>query len=468
MKILKISSRFLCAIVIASSALAAVSCDKDENFGIDANEQGIQGGDHGDRKEFVQTRKLLLFYECGFNSLYSYIKDDMEKELVKGFIPRNGRSDDILLVFSRLARNGNYVNQPSYLRRLYTDAEGTMVSDTLLTLPAETIASSPETMRTVLNYARSAFPSKSYGLIFASHGSGWLPENYFFDPSAYEREHSAPGGKAKSAPSFQRAPIPSGSLAATDPYFGMTRSIGNDAERIDSGPGSPYIVQHEMSINEFVSGIPFHLDYVLFDMCFSSGVEIYYGLKDVADFVMGSPCEVMADGMFDYTTVTSYLIGRETPDLKGLADDSFKRYDSRTGIERSAIVSLSSSAGMEALAATCKSLFETYRAALSVVDYTQVQGYYRSGRHYFFDLEDALVKCGASQADLAVLKNALDGSILYKNATPSFLGHSSPNSSGFTINSTCGISIYLPCAGTPLLDSFYKQEAWNSAVSLVK
>ncbi|MBP5217483.1 MAG: hypothetical protein J6Z47_00865 [Bacteroidales bacterium] len=468
MKILKISSRFLCAIVIASSALAAVSCDKDDNFGIDANEQGIKGGDHGDRKEFVQTRKVLLFYECGFNSLYSYIKEDMERELVKGFIPRNGRNDDILLVFSRLARNGNYVNQPSYLRRLYTDAEGTMVSDTLLTLPAETIASSPETMRSVLNYAKSAFPSKGYGLIFASHGSGWLPATYYSDPSAYEKEHSAPGGKAKSAPSFPRAPIPSGSLEETDPYFGMTRSIGNDAEKVESGPGSPYIAQHEMSIGEFVSGIPFHLDYVLFDMCFSAGAELYYGLKDVADFVMGSPCEVMADGMFDYTTVTSYLIGRETPDLEGLADDSFKRYDSRTGVERSAVVSLSKSAGMEALAATCKSLFETYRAALSFLDYTKVQGYYRSGRHYFFDLEDVFVKCGASQADLALLKNALDGCILYKNATPSFLGYSSPNSSGFTIDTTCGVSIYLPCAGTPLLDSLYKLEAWNSAVSLVK
>ena len=464
MKIFKISNKFLWVIAIAVTALAGASCDKDDDFGIDGKEQGIQsGGSHGERKEFEQTRKVLLFYECAFNSLYSYIKEDMEEELVQGFIPKNGRNDDVLLVYSRIARNGNYVDQPSYLRRLYTDSEGTVVSDTLLTLPPETRAADPETMRTVLNHVKGAFPSKGYGLIFASHGSGWLPENYYSNPSAYEREHSQPGAKTQFGLKFQRAPIPEGDLSETDPFYGLTRSIGNDAERVGSS-----LIQHEMSIGEFVSGIPFHLDYILFDMCFSSGAEIYYGLKDVADYVMGSPCEVMADGMFDYTTVTSYLIGRETPDLYRLAEDSFKRYDSRTGFERSAALSLSSSAGMEALASVCKPLFETYRTALNNVDYTTVQGYYRSGRHYFFDLEDAFVKCGASQTDLNILRNAIDGCILYKNATPTFLGPVTPGSSGFAIDTCCGMSIYLPCAGTSLLDSMYKQEEWNKAVSIVK
>ena len=159
---------------------------------------------------------------------------------------------------------------------------------------------------------------------------------------------------------------------------------------------------------------------------------------------MGSPCEVMADGMFDYTTVTSYLIGRETPDLEGLADAAFKRYDSRTGIERSAIVSLARTAGTEALASVCKSLFDTYRTALYNVDYTKVQGYYRSGRHYFFDLEDALVKCGASQADLTILRNALDGFILYKNTTPNFLGPTS------TTSATWGFSAAVSVRMMPL------------------
>lgn len=465
MKIFKISSKFLCAIAIALTAFAGVSCDKDDDFGIDEKEQGIHsGGNHGERKEFEQTRRVLIFYECAFNSLYSYIKEDMEQELVQGYIPKNTRNDDILLVYSKIARNGNYASQPSYLRRLYTDAEGTVVSDTLLTLPPEMRAADPATMRKILTHARGAFPSKGYGLVFASHGSGWLPEDYYFNPSAYERNHALPGSKVKSAPASRRAPVPEGSLAETDPYYGLTRSIGQDVERTDGSE-----IRHEMDIAQFVSGIPFHLDYVLFDMCFSSGAELYYGLKDVADYVMGSPCEVMADGMFDYTTMTSYLIGRETPDLQGLADDSFKRYDSRTDyFERSAIVSLSKSAGMDALATVCKSLFETYRTAINGLEYNNVQGYYRSGRHYFFDLEDVLVKCGASQADLTALRNALDGCIVYKNATPGFLWHPDKHNTGFKVETCCGISIYLPCGGTTLLDSMYKLEAWNKAVSLVK
>lgn len=102
MRLLNISTKFLCAAAITLAAIAGTSCDKDDNFGIDGSEQGIQGGNHGDRKEFVQTRKVLLFYECGFNSLYPYIREDMDEELVKGFIPKNGRNDDILLVFRGL------------------------------------------------------------------------------------------------------------------------------------------------------------------------------------------------------------------------------------------------------------------------------------------------------------------------------------------------------------------------------
>ena len=62
---------------------------------------------------------------------------------------------------------------------------------------------------------------------------------------------------------------------------------------------------------------------------------------------------------------------------------------------------------------------------------------------------------------MSALREAIARSIVYKDATPSFLGE-------FDIKTYSGYSIYLPCNGTPLLDSYYKDEPWNKAIGLVK
>ena len=74
---------------------------------------------------------------------------------------------------------------------------------------------------------------------------------------------------------------------------------------------------------------------------------------------------------------------------------------------------------------------------------------------------DIFEKSGVSAEDLATLKSAMDRCIVYKAATPSFI-------STFEIKNYSGLSMYLPCAGTALLDSYYKEEPWNKAVGLVK
>ena len=64
-------------------------------------------------------RRVLLFYECAFNDIGSYMRrnmEDQQKGLPAGHIP--GKYGDVLLVYSRIAENGHTpVN--SYLRRIY-------------------------------------------------------------------------------------------------------------------------------------------------------------------------------------------------------------------------------------------------------------------------------------------------------------------------------------------------------------
>lgn len=407
------------------------------------------------------NRKVLLFYECGVNNLTSYLKNNMdgtEKGLPAGYVPRE--SGDVVLIYSRYSKGAfNYTPVESHLRRIYKKPNGKIVSDTLKTFGTETIAASSSTMRQVLTYVKDEFPAKGYGLVFSSHGSGWLPAGYYYSPSRFEDDHKGEVGTSRQGIAAQsvghpRLPVPEGDLPDTDPFYGMTRSIGQDYIK-----GSYY--GHEMSVSEFADAIPYHLDYLLFDMCFSGGVEVAYGLKDKADYLGLSPAEVLGDGMFNYTKITSFLLNRETPDLEGLFRDSFEMYDKQSGAYRSSTVNLVRTSGLDNLASVCARMINEYSDTLADAPVDDIQGYYRQGRHYFYDLVDIFEKCGASKADLEDLDKAVDGCVIYKNSTGQFLEE-------YDIKAYSGFSMYLPCAGTPLLDLYYRKEVWNNATRLVK
>ena len=407
------------------------------------------------------NRKVLLFYECGVNNLTSYLKNNMdgtEKGLPAGYVPRE--SGDVVLIYSRYSKGAfNYTPVESHLRRIYKKPNGKIVSDTLKTFGTETIAASSSTMRQVLTYVKDEFPAKGYGLVFSSHGSGWLPAGYYYSPSRFEDDHKGEVGTSRQGIAAQsvghpRLPVPEGDLPDTDPFYGMTRSIGQDYIK-----GSYY--GHEMSVSEFADAIPYHLDYLLFDMCFTGGVEVAYGLKDKADYLGLSPAEVLGDGMFNYTKITSFLLNRETPDLEGLFKDSFEMYDKQSGAYRSSTVNIVRTSGLDNLASVCARMINEYSDALADAPVDDIQGYYRQGRHYFYDLVDIFEKCGASKADLEDLDKAVDGCVIYKNSTGQFL-------EDYDIKAYSGFSMYLPCAGTPLLDLYYRKEVWNNATRLVK
>ena len=441
MDIIRTITRFLAAALVMTAA-----------FGCDKNRHNTEEPESADRR-------VLLFYECAFNDIGSYMRrnmEDQQKGLPAGHIP--GKYGDVLLVYSRIAENGHTpVN--SYLRRIYKTSKGKVISDTLKVFGKETIAASPSTLSEVLTLVKEKFPAKGYGLVVSSHGSGWLPAGYYYSPSRFEDDHKGEVGTSRQGIAVQsvghpRLPVPEGDLPDTDPFYGMTRSIGQDYIK-----GSYY--GHEMSVSEFADAIPYHLDYLLFDMCFTGGVEVAYGLKDKADYLGLSPAEVLGDGMFNYTKITSFLLNRETPDLEGLFKDSFEMYDKQSGAYRSSTVNLVRTSGLDNLASVCARMINEYSDALADAPVDDIQGYYRQGRHYFYDLVDIFEKCGASKADLEDLDKAVDGCVIYKNSTGQFL-------EDYDIKAYSGFSMYLPCAGTPLLDLYYRKEVWNNATRLVK
>lgn len=68
-----------------------------------------------------------------------------------------------------------------------------------------------------------------------------------------------------------------------------------------------------------------HTEYILFDACYMSSVEVAYELKDVTHYLIASPTEVISYG-FPYITMGKHLLG--TPNYKGITDSFISFYSS--------------------------------------------------------------------------------------------------------------------------------------------
>ena len=440
----------LLVILLVLSAL--VSCQRDPYFSFDSNDPSEDAGSWAEktRVESEETRSVMLIYSAGYNSL-AYELDKNIRELELGFIPqRSTRADHILLVYSKLtALNEDGLPTSDYntptnsaLFRMYKN-NGEIVRDTIRVWGGDINACDPRTIREVCQTAYDMFPAKSYGMVFTSHASGWLPSGYYNDPNAYENQASV--WKKSSFESRRRWTFPE-----ITESFPAVKSLGQD-----NVPGNPM----EIELETFADAIPFHMDYILIDACLSGCVEVAYQLKGKADIVGFSQTEVLKQG-FDYISIASRLL-QSSPDPVQVCKDYFARYDVQTGQNRSATISAVDTREMEPLAEICKALFEKYRNKLVNMSGSSVQGYFRYNRHFFYDLMDILVRAGITAEEEAALQEALDRCVVYKAATDYFLT--------IRIRTACGLSMYLPSMGSDYLDGFYREHiAWNQATLLVK
>ena len=240
------------------------------------------------------ARQTLLMYFCG-TDLYSYFKNnlsDVAKALSRNILPL-GR----IVAFTQPAASEGYV-----VEYRYDEAANACERDTLIRytpLPGRT--TDPAVMERILGDMAAAAPAERFGLHLASHAKGWLPAS--IESSSWLRSNARR----------------TDDLWRKIPGAAETRWFGHDRGR--------YMDISELAAAIDGSGVRF--DYLLFDACFMSSVEALYDLRRAADYIVASPCEVMAHG-FPYDTVIPSLF----------ADDG-ARYD---------------------LAAACRNVYEYYNA----------------------------------------------------------------------------------------------------------
>lgn len=434
-----IKNRKILIPIYAALALMAAACSKFPFFGEDA---------------YSDKRNVMLLYSAGYNSLSSFLKEDIS-DLTKGWIPESGKDENILLVYSHNRKSGGYETpNPPVLYRMYKNRKGVTVKDTLKTYTKETHSATAEQLNEVLNYVKTAFPAKSYGMIFSSHATGYLPAGYYGNPGQYVFKEKSGMRRRQGKNTHTTNPVPY-YAPDFDPSLPAVKSIGQD----QIGTSGNYL-SYEIELDDFAEAIPMPLEYILFDACLMGGIEVAYELREKCRYVGFSQAEVLAEG-FDYSKLAGHLIGTDTPDPKSVCDDYFQQYDIQTGIYHSATISMIDCTKLEPLADLCHILFEKYRTEIDQLDPNKIQRFYRSRYHWFYDMEDIITKAGAAEDELSQLQSALSDCVVYKAATPSFM-------EAFDINVFSGFSMYLPCHGNEELDKFYQTLAWNKATSLVK
>lgn len=441
--------------IIIATIMALISCSKESIHGDGFNHAVNSNNANPSRNEMPEKRNVLLLYSAGFNSISNFLKEDIQ-DLQKGWAPGSGRNANILLIYSHLPeKQGNYSTPTSpTLTRVWIDTQGKMITDTLVRYPAETHSATKEQLHNVLDYIRTEFPARSYGMIFSSHATGYLPAGYYTRPYNYVFQEKEDMMFREGFSRRISQPVPYFE-PEHDPSLPAVKSIGQD----QVGTSGRY-VSYEIELDDFAKALPMQMEYILFDACLMGGVEVAYELKDKCRYVGFSQTEVLAEG-FDYKSLTNHLLGSETPNPQAVCEDFFRQYDVQTGVNRSATISLVDCTKMEPLAEICHEMFTKYASALSSLNPANVQQYFRGEYHWFYDLQDIVAKIGATEEEMQQLQQALDGCVRYKATTPKFMN-------AFTIKTYSGFSMYLPKNGSWELDKYYRTLKWNKATSLVK
>lgn len=391
---------------------------------------GASHDDGGSKLSRVDNKShVVIFYLSGFNNLSSYLENNLE-QIKNSAVPRNNQYNKIVLVFQRFT-NGNYKNKTeALLYRLYRDTTGEVKADTLLAYSERTTTASAETMRNMLSFVKEKYRNATYGLVFGSHGTGWLPPGLYGNIRTIKPE---------------------------EPVLKQSGRVSPLSINREDNDGSSY---YEIDLKDFAAAIPMKLEYIIFDMCFIGSAEVAYELKDKTRYIVASPTEILASGMY-YPTMLQSLFEHKEPDLKQICINYFDYYKKKGEY---ATISLIDCTRLEDLASTLKPLYEKYREKIKYLNKDDIQKFFRKHDRkygYFYDLKDILTHCGISNDESDLVDRALNSCVIYKDYTDSFID--------LKIKAYSGMSVYLPHSEDPSsLKEYYKALQWNKKTLLVK
>ena len=349
------------------------------------------------------SRTVLLYLACDGNNLQWYADTDL-RNLVRGDIPVRTDKDEALLVF---LDNGS--GNPT-LHRYYATADGNAYKELVKLYSEDFNSADPDNLKRVLDDVEYFYPSSHRGLVLWSHGTGWLPPGYYANPR--------------------------------EPATASVKSFAHEGSS-------------EMEIKELADAITRHYEFILFDSCLMSTVEVAYQLRDKTDYIIASCAEVLVDG-FPYTSLAQDFFydhtGSGPAGLRSICQKYYDFYNALSGVSRTATVSLIDCSKLDELAAVCNKLFRSHKEDMKQVDPAGVQRYYTGNKHWFYDLDDYVAQF-ASRDEYLEFSEVLERTVPFKLATDWILGT-------VRVRTHCGLSTYIPLTDAAYLNAYYQTLDW--------
>ncbi|MBO4482508.1 MAG: hypothetical protein J5735_01715 [Prevotella sp.] len=233
-----------------------------------------------------KAARTVLIYMCAENNLNSTYYTNDSTEIVRGAanLPDNvnlivyaDRSSKTIKPFiAKVDKRGMHIVK-SYKEDFYSTDKGKMSE--------------------IINWVFTKYPANSYAMSFWGHGNGWvtMPDQYTVKAKARRKAYGWDSGR----------------------------------DNTDGGDGyEKYINIPELA--EVLSETP-HLDYIFFDCCQMMCAELTYELRNVCDYIIGSPAEIPGDGAPYEHIVPNFFLAKENVG-KAIVDDyishsNFSLYD---------------------------------------------------------------------------------------------------------------------------------------------
>lgn len=274
-------------------------------------------------------------------------------------------------------------------------------------------ATDESVMTTVLKDMMQLNPAESYGLIFSSHGTGWM--------------------------------------SSGEDVINNRKAVGPDAGKWMEIPALGRALEKAITR-------PF--DFILFDACLMADVQVAYQLRHTTSYIIASVAEVLAAG-FPYQQLMPYFYSNNEVDYTIAMPATYINYYRYNRTPWGTISTIRCSE-LEALALAMRNTLQQYAERLPAFRATDVQHYdrYNVGFTYAIsDLKDFVEQLAAPESPTLVL-NQLERTLVYKGLVESNVL--------FTIDPLrySGLGMYIPQADKPRWNTFFQTFEWYDAAGL--
>lgn len=350
---------------------------------------------------FVPTKTkntvFVFMPYTGYSSIYSFLNknlDDMEQAIVK----EKGLGNSQILVFISESIKTSHLVKIGYNK-------GKCRRDTLNTYTSYDYTT-PDGIASLLTSVKQWAPADNYSMIIGCHGEGWMPKEQ----------------------TKQRR------------YFG--------------GSAIPIDIS---DFNEGIKNAGMKMNYILFDDCYMSGIEVAYQLREAANYLIASTSEMMGYGM-PYHKILKYLLA-DNPDYEAVCSDFTSFY--KTFSMPYGTIAVTDLGYTEEMASFMKSINSTHTFDLDKIDDVQDLDVAHFNPTVYFDLGSYLrVLCGDDAATYTEAANLLKKLVPYKGTTGMIYSWAGQKS--LKLKEYSGLTVSDPSINAKAIET-KKQTAWWKA-----